>query len=127
MQSTSYTIPSQTTPGIYYRVTVFADGASACDCPDATYRRRQCKHQRQVIAGAIPPQPVRPARTEADLTPLPLTPHAGRCYCVQCTILRAAADRDAGYLAFLRDAHRRDAALVDLIDRAVAAAAGVSS
>ena len=28
------------------------DGAMTCDCPDATYRGRQCKHQRAVIAGA---------------------------------------------------------------------------
>ena len=55
MQSTSYTIPSHKIPGTYYRVMVFADGDTRCTCPDATYRRRQCKHQRQVIAGAIPP------------------------------------------------------------------------
>ena len=58
MQTQSYTIPSHTIPGTYYRVTVFADGDTHCTCPDATYRRRQCKHQRQVIAGAIPPQRV---------------------------------------------------------------------
>src|SRR5215212_5801677 len=50
MQTRSYTIPSATTPGRSYRVTVHADGVLACDCPDATWRRRQCKHQRQVIA-----------------------------------------------------------------------------
>lgn len=49
MPATSYTIPSATTPGRAYRVIVFADGVMSCDCPDATYRRRQCKHQRQVL------------------------------------------------------------------------------
>jgi hypothetical protein len=49
MQTQSYTIPSATTPGTAYRVTVHADGITSCDCPDATYRRRQCKHQRQVL------------------------------------------------------------------------------
>ncbi len=27
-----------------------------CTCEDARYRRRQCKHQRQCVAGAIPTQ-----------------------------------------------------------------------
>ena len=58
MQTTSYTIPSHTIPGTYYTVTVFTDGDTRCTCPDATYRHRQCKHQRQVIAGALPPQRV---------------------------------------------------------------------
>ena len=58
MQTQSYTIPSHKIPGTYYTVTMFADGDARCTCPDATYRRRQCKHQRQVIAGAIPPQRV---------------------------------------------------------------------
>ena len=69
MQSTSYRIPSHKVPGVYYRVTVFDDGMTACDCADATYRHRQCKHQRQVLGGFIPPQPIRPARTERPLEP----------------------------------------------------------
>lgn len=69
MQSQVYTIPSATTPGTAYRVTVHADGDTSCDCPDATYRRRQCKHQRQVLvlwtaagrAGAFTPIEATPA------------------------------------------------------------------
>ncbi|MGD9890573.1 MAG: hypothetical protein AB7R89_11160 [Dehalococcoidia bacterium] len=65
----TYQVPSATTPGKAYRVTVHADGATACDCPDATYRRRQCKHQRQVLvlwtaagrAGAFTPAAAVPA------------------------------------------------------------------
>jgi hypothetical protein len=49
MQPQVYSIPSATTPGTAYRVTLFADGMTACDCPDALYRRRQCKHQRQAL------------------------------------------------------------------------------
>jgi hypothetical protein len=49
MQPQSYTIPSATTPGRSYRVTVHADGIMSCDCPDATFRRRQCKHQRLTL------------------------------------------------------------------------------
>jgi len=49
MQTRSYTIPSATTPGCSYRVTVHADGVLSCDCPDATERRRQCTHQRQAL------------------------------------------------------------------------------
>lgn len=49
MSSQVYQVPSATTPGKAYRVTVHSDGVLSCDCPDATYRRRQCKHQRQVL------------------------------------------------------------------------------
>jgi hypothetical protein len=70
MQSQVYTIPSATKPGTYYTVTLFADGDTRCDCPDATDRRRQCKHQRQVLAGAIPaaatPAPAPTASVSAD-------------------------------------------------------------
>jgi hypothetical protein len=50
MSSQVYQVPSATNPGRSYRVTVHADGLTSCDCPDATYRRRQCKHQRYVLA-----------------------------------------------------------------------------
>jgi hypothetical protein len=63
--TTSYRIPSHKTPGTYYTVTVFGDGDTRCDCPDATYRKRQCKHQRQVIGGFIPAQPVAEPQTAA--------------------------------------------------------------
>ena len=49
MPTQSYTIPSATTPGRSYRVTVHGDGVMTCDCPDAVHRRRQCKHQRLVL------------------------------------------------------------------------------
>ena len=54
MQTTSYTIPSSGRTGVYHTLTVFADGFTDCSCEDATYRRRQCKHGRQYVAGAIP-------------------------------------------------------------------------
>ena len=59
MQTTSYTIPSSGRTGVYHTLTVFADGFTDCTCEDATYRRRQCKHGRQYVAGAIPTQWVR--------------------------------------------------------------------
>ncbi len=69
MQTQSYTIPSHKVPGTYYTVRVHANRGTSCTCPDATYRRRQCKHGRQVIAEAIPPQPVAlPTKRSAELT-----------------------------------------------------------
>ena len=53
--TTVYRVASATTPGRAYRVALFPDGALDCDCPDSTYRRRQCKHQRQVIATRTAP------------------------------------------------------------------------
>lgn len=53
--TTVYDVPSATTPGTVYHVAVFADGTLDCDCPDSTYRRRQCKHQRRVIATRTAP------------------------------------------------------------------------
>ena len=57
MQPTVYQIPSSDRLGVVHTVTVHADGRTDCTCEDATYRRRQCKHQRQVLAGAIPQPP----------------------------------------------------------------------
>ncbi|HEV2124939.1 MAG TPA: hypothetical protein VGW38_19495 [Chloroflexota bacterium] len=49
-----------TKPGTCWTVQVDpVDGAMICDCPDATYRNRQCKHQRAVIAGTAPKPVVR--------------------------------------------------------------------
>ncbi len=60
MQTPSYTasVPSATTPGTTYTISVYPDGALDCSCPDSTYRRRTCKHQRQYVARAIPAVPV---------------------------------------------------------------------
>ena len=63
--STVYDVPSATTPGRTYRVTVFTDGVVMCDCPDATYRRRQCKHCRLIIATKTAPAVVAPSHVRA--------------------------------------------------------------
>ena len=65
MHTTVYTVPSATRPGTVYRVTVFADGMLTCDCPDATYRRRQCKHCRLVIVTKTAPAVVAPTPVRA--------------------------------------------------------------
>ena len=45
-------------PGTHYTISVYPDGALDCSCPDSTYRRRTCKHQRQYVARAVPALPV---------------------------------------------------------------------
>ena len=60
----TYTVPGS--KGNVYVVSVDpSTGVMECSCPDSTCRRRQCKHQRAVIAGeagkvrvAIRPKPV---------------------------------------------------------------------
>ena len=70
-------IESESHPGTFY--TVALDAATGrpfdCSCPDATHRRRRCKHQQAVLDGkgskpriravAIPPENVRVIAREA--------------------------------------------------------------
>jgi YD repeat-containing protein len=56
--------------GTTYRVTLDADGALACDCPDATYRERECKHCRHVRDAYA--ELARVAALDAFLTPAPI-------------------------------------------------------
>ena len=60
MQTPSYTVtvPSHKTPGVYYQLSVYPDGDTRCTCPDAVYRKRQCKHGRQYVVGMMPTVPV---------------------------------------------------------------------
>ena len=58
MQTQSYQIPSSGRTGLYHTVTVLADGRTDCTCEHSTYRRAFCKHQKMVVIGAIPAQPV---------------------------------------------------------------------
>lgn len=41
-------VPSESTPGVWWTVTQYADGTFSCDCPDYRIRRRlageDCKH-----------------------------------------------------------------------------------
>jgi hypothetical protein len=68
MSTQSYQVPSSGRLGVVHTVTVYPDGLTDCTCEDSTYRRRQCRHQRQVLAGAVPPQPVaESAPTAAEL------------------------------------------------------------
>lgn len=42
--ATFYDIPSESTPGVVYKVIHKADGTWSCSCPDGIFRGR-CKHQ----------------------------------------------------------------------------------
>ena len=64
MQPTSpspvYYVRSDTDRNHFYAVTTDRRGLLRCECKASQYRRTPCKHQRQVVAGAV-----RPARPKA--------------------------------------------------------------
>jgi hypothetical protein len=41
------TVPSDSMPGVYYRLWRRPDGTWACDCPDSRFRGNACKHARR--------------------------------------------------------------------------------
>ena len=46
--SNQWQVPSRSSPGKFYKVSVTPNGEWECSCPDWTYRRNECKHIKQV-------------------------------------------------------------------------------
>ncbi len=59
-----YFVRSGVTPTQFYAVSTDTRGLYQCECPDHTHRARDCKHIRQVQAGAV--------REAVRTTPVPL-------------------------------------------------------
>lgn len=102
MTTATYTVPSQSRPGIAYQTT-----RTRCTCPDFAYRGRPCKHLRGLPAHR-PVRIVGQARERAAC-PTCLLPQGDCLYggrCAACGIDRHAL-RDAA-----REAARFDATML---------------
>jgi hypothetical protein len=47
-QIDQWEVPSSSDPNKIYKVTLYEDGSYACSCPHWIYRRKECKHIKQV-------------------------------------------------------------------------------
>ena len=51
--SNQWTVPSSSSLGKFYKVSVTPNGEWECSCPDWTFRRNECKHIKQVKNSVI--------------------------------------------------------------------------
>lgn len=56
LRSVTYQVQSNSNPAKFYDVSV-DDNGWHCPCPDATYRRRECKHIRAARQGNVASKP----------------------------------------------------------------------
>jgi len=89
--SNQWTVPSKSSPGKFYKVSVTPNGEWECSCPDWTYRRNECKHIKQVknsLAGSIissaKKKPKTGQLTIGDLIEVESPPKARQAKCPSC-------------------------------------------